>query len=262
MAAREGRADAVTMLMSVKADLDAQDDQCSTALHYAAEQGHSETITALLACPTLQLDVQDADGDTPLHLAAHGVNVIRGRQHVSVVEQLVKRDASIYVERKNGRRAFELTKNKEIRALLEPKSNGSHSVTPARRNADLFELPPPPDSVVGKRLRGTNPNWKPSPMVEDYRIRTTPKKIRKTGDRTMNFKNNSQIDADFFGALIDDDVMYQQKASKKLLSGRYLRMWLVQTGVKDDAATQRSQWEKTDLDLWEPSMPAARRTVS
>ena len=81
----------------------------------------------------------------------------------------------------------------------------------------------------------------------------------------MDFKNNAQVDADFFGALIDDDVMYRQKATKKLLSGRYLRMFLVQKGVKDDPATQRGQWEKTDAELWEPSLApvtTARRAVA
>jgi ankyrin repeat protein len=80
--------------------------------------------------PDLGLDAQDSDGDTALHLAAHGVNVIRGRQHVQVhavvfflsassyvadwacsdevVEQLVHRGASIYVERKNGRKESSL----------------------------------------------------------------------------------------------------------------------------------------------------------
>ena len=39
MAAREGQATAVQILLDAKADPDAQDDSLSTALHKAAEQG-------------------------------------------------------------------------------------------------------------------------------------------------------------------------------------------------------------------------------
>ena len=82
------------------------------------------------------LPTSSSAGDTALHLAAHGINVIRGRQHKEVhqllksatisilphqvVSRLLSAGASVNIERKNGRRPFELTKSKEIRALLEP----------------------------------------------------------------------------------------------------------------------------------------------
>ena len=262
MAAREGKAVAVKQLMEANADPHAQDDQRSTALHYAAEQGHADCVGALLRDLNLPLDLQDMDGDTALHLAAHGVNVIRGRSHVNVVEQLVKRGASIFIERKNGRKAFELTKNKEIRQLLDPKINTSAAAmiasTPARG------LPEAPESVNKKRVRE-----RPSPLYipEDKTLRRGPKssKLRK-----LDVLSHAQIDAEFFGAPIEDMAMYRHAISSHLLSGRYLRMWLVQKGKKGNNMTQ-TEWTKTDVPLWEPSGspgasvmvgPAARRGMA
>jgi len=254
MAAREGKALAVKQLMDAKADPHAQDDQRSTALHYAAEQGHADCVAALLRQPTLHLDLQDTDGDTALHLAAHGVNVIRGRSHVSVVEQLVRRGASIFVERKNGRKAFELTKNKEIRQLLDPKVNTTATAaasTPARRTGET-DLP---ESGQKKRLRNV-----PSPLYVPEDTRVGAVKQLKCKHRKLEILTHTQVDADFFGPPIEDIAMYRNATSNNLLSGRYLRMYLIQKGQKGDTLVQ-TQWTKTDLPLWEPNGTPARRLM-
>ena len=251
MAAREGRALAVRQLMDAKADPHAQDDQRSTALHYAAEQGHADCVAALLREPMLELDLQDMDGDTALHLAAHGVNVIRGRSHVSVVEQLVRRGASIFVERKNGRKAFELTKNKEIRQLLDPKANPNIAFTPARRVSES-ELP---ESGQKKRLRNV-----PSPLYVPEDTRAHVVKQLKSKHQKVEILTNAQIDADFFGPPIEDNAMYRNAKSNNVLSGRYLRMYRMQKGRKGDVV-QTQEWAKTDLPLWEPNETPARRPM-
>jgi len=269
MAAREGQAAAVQQLIDAKADPDAQDDRDSTALHKASEQGHLEVVKTLLRCPRTQVDLQDADGDTALHLAAHGVNVIKNRHHPQVVEQLVLHGASTFIERKNGRRAFELTKNKEIRALLEPKNIGGRSVTPARRNADLFELPPPPDLAHRKRSRSASKK----DAEEREKENTTAHKFSRTEPTALQFtpsrpsqkqedlpakkkvlavKSNSEVDLALFGSCIDNTSMYRLKDTNHILSGGFLRMWLIQKGPQTGAG---HNWVKTDLALWEPEQP-------
>ncbi len=94
------------------------DDQSSTPLHKASEQGWVDIVSVLLQA-NVDVNALDADGDTPLHLAAHGATAIKNRQHVAVVELLLKNGADPAIERKSGKRPDQLTKSKEVRELIE-----------------------------------------------------------------------------------------------------------------------------------------------
>ena len=71
LAAAEGHAEVVELLLRASAAPDAKDYGGSTPLHAAARGGHLETARALLAHDARPSPMNDA-GDTPLHEAARG----------------------------------------------------------------------------------------------------------------------------------------------------------------------------------------------
>ena len=70
-AANEGNKDFVAPLIGADADPEAHNTHKHRALHFAARKGHVEFVDQLFTTvPDLEVDPQDADGKTPLHLAA------------------------------------------------------------------------------------------------------------------------------------------------------------------------------------------------
>ncbi|KAL7937834.1 ankyrin repeat-containing domain protein [Trichoderma chlorosporum] len=73
----------------------------STALHMAAEYGHTEILEELLsASENLRMDIRTVDGQTPLHLA-----VIKS-QEVTIIQELFRLGADINAIDKQGRTAL------------------------------------------------------------------------------------------------------------------------------------------------------------
>ncbi|XP_075213420.1 uncharacterized protein LOC142319717 isoform X1 [Lycorma delicatula] len=70
-----------------KCDINLQDMQGRSAVHYAAKQGHLDALQ-LLTRAGCQVDLGDADNHTPLHLAA-------ARDHVNVAELLISCGAGV-----------------------------------------------------------------------------------------------------------------------------------------------------------------------
>ncbi len=128
-AANEGNKNMIAPLIGAEADPEAQNTHKHRALHFAARKGHVEFLEQLFTTvPDLEVDPQDTDGKTPLHLAAvaghlETIRVLqaRGAQqnvedssknlpihyaawdgHVEVVEHFVS-DANINTQGYNGR---------------------------------------------------------------------------------------------------------------------------------------------------------------
>ncbi|XP_078583018.1 uncharacterized protein LOC144865869 [Branchiostoma floridae x Branchiostoma japonicum] len=68
LAAQKGHHETVSALLAAGADVNAQGDWKKTPLHRAAGNGHHETVSALLAAGA-HVNVQDDEQRTPLHLA-------------------------------------------------------------------------------------------------------------------------------------------------------------------------------------------------
>uniref|UniRef100_A0A093V039 Ankyrin repeat domain-containing protein 50 n=1 Tax=Talaromyces marneffei PM1 TaxID=1077442 RepID=A0A093V039_TALMA len=64
------RVDIVELLLQGKADWNARDKTKRSALHIAASDRHTRVIPRLLVIPGIELDAQDENCETPLHLAA------------------------------------------------------------------------------------------------------------------------------------------------------------------------------------------------
>lgn len=81
------RIEIVELLLEAGADPNIGDEQRWTPLQYAARDGNARLIDALLRIQRTDLEPQDADGITPLHLACHN-------GHFAIVEQLLQ--AGVY----------------------------------------------------------------------------------------------------------------------------------------------------------------------
>ncbi|XP_070481579.1 KN motif and ankyrin repeat domain-containing protein 2 [Equus przewalskii] len=69
LAVSHGRVDVVKALLACEADVNVQDDDGSTALMCACEQGHKEITGLLLAVPSCDIALTDRDGSTALTVA-------------------------------------------------------------------------------------------------------------------------------------------------------------------------------------------------
>ena len=61
--------DVVQALIAAKADVNLKNTLGSTPLHFAAQEGCTETLEALIAAGA-DVNARNEDGNTPLHLAA------------------------------------------------------------------------------------------------------------------------------------------------------------------------------------------------
>ena len=70
LASRSGALTTVKMLVEAGADVRATDDRRETCLIIAASNGHTDTVRYLVGLPEVDLDQQDSDNHTALHFAA------------------------------------------------------------------------------------------------------------------------------------------------------------------------------------------------
>lgn len=64
----------ISYLVELGVDVNAKNDNIATALHYAAQYGHSKCLAYLIG-RGVDIDVKDKDGKTPLHFAASNVRL-------------------------------------------------------------------------------------------------------------------------------------------------------------------------------------------
>ena len=136
LAAYQGHVDVLKELQSAKASLGNTDSQQKTILHWAVSQGHLEFVRALLAYRVVDVNAEDAEGNTSLHLA-----VLFAATHVSdlsLIELLINNGASPDVENTQDQSVIDLAKalqRRDISNLLRcPKIAAvvpSNDVTPA-----------------------------------------------------------------------------------------------------------------------------------
>jgi ankyrin repeat protein len=112
-AVRDRSVEIARMLIDAGADLDVQDTWGSdTPLHDAAFFGRVE-IARMLIDAKANVNVQDKSGWTPLHMAA-----INGK--VEVARMLIDAGAKKDIEDNEGRTPYDLTTNEELKKLLKP----------------------------------------------------------------------------------------------------------------------------------------------
>ncbi|MCB9027270.1 MAG: ankyrin repeat domain-containing protein [Bdellovibrionaceae bacterium] len=109
-AAQNGHTDTVKLLLDNAASVDVQDRDGYTALILAAHNGQTETVKLLLASGA-NVDVQDRDGYTALMWAAQ-----YGR--TETVKLLLDHGARVDITDKQGRTALQMTKDPSIIELL------------------------------------------------------------------------------------------------------------------------------------------------
>ena len=70
LASMSGMEQSARLLIDAGADINISDNKQRTALHWAALHGHSFIVDALIKAPNINLNVRNAHGQTPLHLAS------------------------------------------------------------------------------------------------------------------------------------------------------------------------------------------------
>ena len=101
-----GQTETVKTLIAAKANLEVTDDNGWTALHIAAQNGHSETVKILakaLIELEANLDAKNNNGWTALHFAAE-------KGHTEIVEILANLGADLEAQMKKNGQLFTLLK--------------------------------------------------------------------------------------------------------------------------------------------------------
>ena len=68
-AAKEGKAEQLSFLLTARTDVNITDDEGITPLYWAAWSGHADCVRLLLAAPGINVNAADKNGETPLSIA-------------------------------------------------------------------------------------------------------------------------------------------------------------------------------------------------
>ena len=149
-AAREGDVERLRQLHKASVDLAARDAESgSTALHFAARNGHSQIVEALLGWET-EIDAKNNLGNTPLHLSAS-----YGRRECARL--LVGAGADLEARNAEGTSVVEFARARgdpEIIALLDPylAAAKERAEAQAAKDASLVKAVTSGDSAAVARL--------------------------------------------------------------------------------------------------------------
>lgn len=141
LATKGNHAKVITVLLGRGANPNVADKRGRVPLHYAAEASDPELFDQLIMMKDIEIDISDADGNTPLHLAS-------ARGHVGIMEKLLKKEASNNVQNKLRLSPLELAcergRTKAVRALLAACSPSIRTAgflkAAAARNLDAVNL--------------------------------------------------------------------------------------------------------------------------
>lgn len=121
-AVKDGRNDLVMSILHTSPEhVHLTDENNMTPLHWAADRGHSDIISTLLA-HSATVNALDNDGQTPLHYAC-------SCGHLTCCKLLVQAGADVYAVDQNGQSAIELMETNHRSELLSV--CGPHSVVPS-----------------------------------------------------------------------------------------------------------------------------------
>ncbi|KAJ3035399.1 hypothetical protein HDV00_003997 [Rhizophlyctis rosea] len=110
----KGNVAGLTALLERNKDIDVNfvdPDDGRTALHIAASAGDIQCLRILLQQPAVNVDAQDVQGNTPLHLAA-------ARSEPGAVKLLIDAGASMSSKNIRGNRPIDYAKDRDIETLL------------------------------------------------------------------------------------------------------------------------------------------------
>ena len=105
-----GQIDAVRLLLDYEANAAMADRDGWSALHFAAQNGHTELIPILLE-GNAQIDAQTKYGRTPLHCAC-------ASKKITTVEALLSRGANIMIKDAHGKTAMDTCKDAKVMQIL------------------------------------------------------------------------------------------------------------------------------------------------
>jgi 26S proteasome non-ATPase regulatory subunit 10 len=100
-AASKNKHDIVNLLLAARVNVNEQDVVGQTALHRAAGQGHTQSVTALLTADNCLVDVQDRYGNTALHYACE-------EERLDVARLLIKAGANTEVQNREEKTPIQL----------------------------------------------------------------------------------------------------------------------------------------------------------
>ncbi|XP_063611079.1 26S proteasome non-ATPase regulatory subunit 10-like [Penaeus indicus] len=86
-----------------------QDNMGATALHRASSKGNVRVMVRLLQCNMCSVNIQDKEGNTPLHLACE-------EERLAAVRLLLEHNASTSMVNKAGKSPLQMT-NTSLRHL-------------------------------------------------------------------------------------------------------------------------------------------------
>ena len=99
LSAMNGFADCIQLLIDEGADMLLEDTGGQSAIHFACQNEELESVSVLLECG-VDPDLRDGDGDTPLSLAAWGLN---GRGSLPICKLLLAKGANPALKNKFGK---------------------------------------------------------------------------------------------------------------------------------------------------------------
>ena len=102
----------VSDLIVLGANLDWQNNNGWTALHWCAVNNHSR-IARMLIDATADLNIQNNNGRTALHLCVRW-------NHLEIAKMLIDAGADKTIPNNDGKRPYELAESKELKELLYP----------------------------------------------------------------------------------------------------------------------------------------------
>lgn len=110
---RYGDLEATEDFLAVGKDINMQDDEGRTPLHYAAAHDHTR-IAQVLVDGKADVEKLDSKNNTPLHYAC-------GYGRLDLVDILLRADANVQAENQNGKKPIDLAKLNEQNPVLADK---------------------------------------------------------------------------------------------------------------------------------------------
>ena len=109
---RRGYANEVAVLLKGSINVNEEDELGQTSLIIAAQAGHLDIVNMLLAYKGVAVDIQDHQGFSAVHRATW-------RNHVEVVQALIKKGANLTLKNIDGNTARDLSHSDEMDDLYD-----------------------------------------------------------------------------------------------------------------------------------------------